>query len=114
MCCLWSSPQRLPFYLHKLMHAACFIWSILFCIDEYRGFEVKPRKIIPIEFSPELLSQLDSQVARARASLPGSATVTRSSLIRELLSSALERRAQQADFDQQEARNEQARQQRAL
>ena len=74
---------------------------------------MKPRKIIPIDFSPELLDQLDRHVVSVRASMPITAdapTITRSSLIRELVRQGLERCA---DYAREEARNAQAREQRA-
>ena len=71
------------------------------------------KRIIAIQFPPDLLTMVDSTVDDARAHLPAGARVTRHGMLIELIRSGLERRAQLADFAKDEQRQAQAREQRA-
>ena len=72
------------------------------------------KRIIAIQFPPDLLTMVDSTVDDARAHLPAGARVTRHGMLIELIRSGLaQRRAQLQDYSREEARNAQAREQRA-
>lgn len=71
------------------------------------------KRIIAIQFPPDLLTMVDSTVDDARAHLPAGARVTRHGMLIELIRSGLERRAQLADYVKDEQRQARAREQRA-